>query len=91
MRKTYERAGGPIFRCNVTFVTDEGYPSRTLDFLVVRLNEARQCGVSAADGGFEDWPDGKYRNVRFSPWLRPTDKEDVFIVEIRCWIKTETD
>jgi hypothetical protein len=88
-RETYERAGGPIFRCDVTFVTDEGYPSRTLDFLVLRLNEARQCGVGAADGGFEDWPDGMYRNVRFSPWLKPTDTEDVFIVEIRCWIKTD--
>jgi len=72
----------------VTFVTDEGYPSGTLDLLVLRLDEAKQCGVGAADGG---WPDGKYRNVRFSPWLKPTDKEDVFIVEIRCWIKTETD
>jgi len=85
-RKTYERAGGPIFRCDVTFVTDEGYPSGTLDLLVLRLDEAKQCGVGAADGG---WPDGKYRNVRFSPWLKPTDTEGVFIVEIRCWIKTD--
>ncbi len=88
MRKTYEKAGGPIFRCDLTFVTDEGYPSGTHDLLVLRLDEARQCGVGAADGG---WPDGKYRNVRFSPWLKPTDTEDTYIVEIRCWIKTKTD
>ncbi len=89
MRKTYEKAGGPIFRCDLTFVTDEGYPSRTLDSLALPLDEARDCGVSAADGRYDDWPDGKYRNVRFSPWLKPTDKEDTYIVEIRCWIKTK--
>ena len=89
VRRTYEKGSGPIFRCDVTFVTDEGYRSRTLDSLALPLDEARDCGVSAADGRYDDWPDGKYRNVRFSPWLKPTDKEDTYIVEIRCWIKTK--
>ena len=90
-RKQYEKKGGPIFRLDVSFETDEGYRSTTLDFLAVWLNEAYQCGVGALGGGLDDWPDGKYRNIRFSPSLRPTDTEDKYIVEIRCRIGTKTD
>ncbi|UCG59841.1 MAG: hypothetical protein JSU70_10035 [Phycisphaerales bacterium] len=91
-RKKYERKGGPVYRLDVSFVTDEGYHSTTLDFLAVWLNEANQCGVgSAASGGFYGWPDGKYRNIRFSPSLRLADTEDTYIVEIRCRVETKTD
>jgi len=89
--KDYERRGGPIFRCEVSFVTDEGYLSGLNDLIVLRINEATQCGVGGgADGGLENWPDGKHRNIRFSPLLRPSDTEDMYIVEIRCRVGTKT-
>jgi hypothetical protein len=91
-RRQYEKKGGPVYRLDVSFVTDEGYHSTTLDFLAVWLNEANQCGVGAGSGGgLDDWPDGKYRNIRFSPSLRPTDREDTYIVEIRCRIEPKSD
>jgi len=90
-RRTYQERGGPVFRCTVSFITDEGYPSFTNDLILLRLDEATQCGVGAGSGGgLDDWPDGKYRNVRFSPWLKPTDTEDIYIVEMRCRIGLKT-
>ena len=83
-RKTYKKRGGPIFRLDVSFVIDEGYRSITNDLIVLQLNEARRCGLGA-----DNWPDGKYRNIRFSPLLKPTDTEDTYIVEISCWLRTE--
>jgi len=91
VRKDYEKTGGPIFRIEVSFVTDEGYRSATNDIIVSRLNEAGQCGVASESGDLDDWPDGKYRNIRFSPLLKPTDREDLHIVEIRCWLKPKED
>jgi len=77
------------FYLDVTFITDEGYPSGTNDGLRLKVDEAAKCGTGSAEGGLDEWPDGKFRNVRFSPWLRPTDREDSYIVEIRCFLKTE--
>ena len=77
------------FYLDITFTTDEGYLSHTHEGIGLKPDEAAKCGTGSADGGLDGWPDGKYRNVRFSPWLRPTDKEDTFIVEIRCFLKTE--
>ena len=57
--------------------------------LLLKPDQAGNCGVGSAEGGLEGWPDGKYRNVRYSPWLRPTDTEGVYILELRCWIKTK--
>lgn len=91
VRKKYEKKGGPVFRLDVSFVTDEGYRSATLDFLATRLNEAGKCGVGSESGGLDEWPDGKYRNIRFSPLVKSTDREDTYIVEMRCWIKTKED
>jgi len=77
------------FYLDITFITDEGYRSGTNDALRLKVDEAAKCGTGSAEGGLDEWPDGKYRNVRFSPWLRPTDREDAYIVEIRCFLKTE--
>ena len=90
LRKNYEKEGGPIFRLQVHFITDEGYRSGTNDTIVLRpnVNEAGKCGVGSASGGLDDWPDGKYRNIRFSPSLKSNDKEDTYIVEIRCRLKS---
>jgi hypothetical protein len=83
-REKYEEKGGPIFRLQVSFVTDEGYESTTNDIITVWLNEGTKCGLGA-----DNWPDGKYRNIVFTPVLRPTDKENEFTVEISCWLRTK--
>jgi len=91
LRKQYEKKGGPIFRLEVSFVTDEGYRSGTNDTIATRLNEAGRCGVGSSAGGVDDWPDGKYRNIKFSPLVKPTDREDTYIVEMRCWLRPKDD
>jgi len=83
-RKKYEEKGGPIFRLQVSFVTDEGYESTTNDIITVWLNEGTKCGLGA-----DNWPDDKYRNIVFTPVLRPTDEKKTFIVEISCWLRTK--
>ena len=90
-RKTYKRKGGPIYKLDVTFVTNEGYRSGTNDIIVLWLNEAQQCGVGSSAGGLDNWPDGKYRNIKFSPLLKPTDRENTYIVEINCWLRAKDD
>jgi hypothetical protein len=91
VRKKYEKKGGPIFRLQVSFVTDEGYRSGTNDIIATRLNEAGQYGIGSSAGGLDGWPDGKYRNIKFSPSLKSTDKEDTYIVEMRCWLRPRDD
>jgi hypothetical protein len=90
-RKTYKKKGGPIFKLDVSFLTDEGYRSGNNDIIVAWLNQAQKCGVGSENGGLDNWPDGKYRNIRFSPLLKPTDKVDTYIVEIRCWLRPKED
>ncbi len=85
--KTYKRKGGPIFKLDVTFITDEGYLSGTNDIIVLWLDEMHKCGVGSSAGGLDNWPDGEYRNIKFSPMLKPTDREDVYIVEMNCWLR----
>jgi hypothetical protein len=91
--KKYKKKGGPVYRLDVSFVTDEGYESGTLDFLTVWLNESGKGGVGAKSGGgdLDEWPDGKYRNIKFSSSLKSTDEEDTYIVEIRCWLRPRED
>lgn len=86
LHKEYKKRGGPIFRLEVSFITDEGYPSGTNDIIVTRLNETGGGGIGAASDG-DEWPDGKYRNIKFSPLLKSTDREDTYIVEMRCWLR----
>ncbi|MHC4573257.1 MAG: anti-sigma factor family protein [Planctomycetota bacterium] len=81
--KSSDNSGEPTFSLDVAFIVDEGYRSNTNDFIRLRLNEAQQCGVG------KDLPDGKYRNVRFSPLLKPSDREDTYIVEMWCWLRTK--
>ena len=84
-RERYEIVGGPVYFMEITFIIDEGYRSITSKKCPLWLNQ----GVKAALGGKDNWPDGKYRNIRYSPVLRKTDKENVFILELSCWLRTK--
>ncbi|MHC4534630.1 MAG: hypothetical protein ACYS6K_11815 [Planctomycetota bacterium] len=83
-RGRYEIVGSPVYFMEVTFIIDEGYRSIT----------AKRCplwpdqGVKAALGG-DNWPDGKHRNIRYTPVLKATDKENEFILELSCWLRTK--
>jgi hypothetical protein len=83
-REKYATEGGPVYKLDVAFITKEGHRSKTNDKIILWLNEGMRCGV-----GDYNWPDGKYRNIVFTPILKPTDKEEVFIVEISCWLRTK--
>jgi hypothetical protein len=84
--KSSDSSGEPTFLLDVAFIIEEGYKSITNDLIRLKLNEAKKCGLGA-----DNWPDGKYRNIRFTPLLKPTEKEDTCIVEISCWLRTEED
>ena len=83
-RERYAADGGPVYKLDVAFITKESYRSKTNDKIILWPNEGMKCGV-----GDYNWPDGKYRNIVFTPVLRPTDKEDTFTVEISCWLRTK--
>jgi hypothetical protein len=88
--KSVDESGEVSFSLNMTFVTEDGLHSHTVDLENYRPDEAKMCGTGGI-GGFEGWPDGKYRNIRFSPWLKPTETEDRYRIEIRCRILTKSD
>jgi hypothetical protein len=82
-RDRYRLVGTPVYFMEIAFIIDEGYRSIT----------AKSCplwpdqGVKAALGA-DNWPDGKHRNIRYTPVLRATDREDVFTLELSCWLRT---
>ena len=83
LRERYELAGEPMYFMEITFITDEGYQSNTMEKCPLWLNK----GVKAALGKPEIWPDKKNRNIRFTPVLRATDEENVFMLELSCWLR----
>lgn len=84
LRERYEREGGPVYFLDVYFITEEGYQSIVNDHIILWPNEGMKCGLGA-----DNWPDGKYRNIRFTPVIEPTDQEDIFVIEISCWMITK--
>lgn len=83
-RERYRIVGGPVYFMEITFVLDEGYRSITSKKCPLWLDQ----GVKAALGG-DNWPDGKHRNIRYTPVLRATDDENVFMLELSCWVRTK--
>jgi hypothetical protein len=89
--KSFDDSSEPTFSLDVTFITEEGYRSGTNDIIRLKVGETMKCGTGSESGGLDNWPDGKYRNVKFSPLLKPTDREDTYIVEILCWLRPKED
>ena len=82
--KSSDNSGEPTFSLDVTFITEEGFRSQTNDVIRLKVGEAKQCGIGA-----DNWPDGKYRNIRFSPLIKLADREDTYVVEMWCWLRTK--
>ncbi|MBN1974665.1 MAG: hypothetical protein JW787_13580 [Sedimentisphaerales bacterium] len=84
-RDRYELIGQPMYFMEITFILDNGYVSNTAKDCPLWLDQ----GVKAALGNEEVWPDKIYRNIRYTPVLRATDKQDEFILELSCWLRTK--
>lgn len=84
-RERYNIMGGPVFFMEITFILDEGYRSNTSKKCPLWIDQ----GVKAALGKEDTWPDGKYRNIRYTPVLRETENENEFILELSCWLRTK--
>ena len=84
-RDRYELIGQPMYFMEITFILDNGYVSNTAKDCPLWLDQ----GVKAALGKAEVWPDKIDRNIRFTPVLRATDKQDEFILELSCWLRTK--
>jgi len=83
-RERYETIGEPLYFAEITFVLDNGYRSNTEKNCPLWLNQ----GVKAALGNENTWPDGRFRNIRYTPVLRATDSKNVFSLELSCWLRT---
>jgi hypothetical protein len=81
-RERYEIMGGPVYFMEISFILDQGYRSISAKECPVWLD----YGVKAALGG-DNWPDGKCRNIRYTPVLRKTDKPNEFLLELSCWLR----
>jgi len=86
-RDRYEMTGEPMYFMEITFIIDEGYRSNTAQNCPLWIDQ----GVKAALGNAEVWPDKKHRNIRYTPVLRKTDKQDEFVLELSCWLRTKPD
>jgi len=84
LRDRYKIMGGPIYFMEITFILDEGYRSITSKKCPLWLDQGTKAAL-----GKDNWPDGKYRNIRYTPVLRATDKENVFMLELSCWLRTK--
>ena len=82
-RQRYKIEGVPMYFMEITFIIDEGYRSNTMENCPLWIDR----GVKAALGKKEIWPDKKDRNIRFTPVLRATDKEDEFLLELSSWVR----
>ncbi len=83
-RQKHESRSASAFWLDVTFITQEGLRSITADNITTGLNVGGSCGLGA-----DNWADGKYRNIRFTPMVRPTDREGIYTIEISCWLRTK--
>ncbi len=84
-QQKYQCVGEPAAFTEITFVTDENYQSETLKNFPLWLDQ----GFKAAMGIKETKSDNKYRYIIYTPVLRATDKENVFNLELSCWIKSK--
>ncbi len=74
-----------LYFMSISFVTSEGYPSITAEQVPLWINQGAKCAL----GKKGNWPDDLYRNIRYTPVLRPTDDPNEFTLEISCWMRVQ--
>ena len=71
-------------RADVAFILADGVKSITTERISLELNKANKIGM----GDVDNWPDKKYRNISATLIPRPTEKENIYLVEVSCWLDT---
>lgn len=79
-RKYFENMGElKVFDAAV--ITTEGFRRGIARQIPWQSNKEVKFGV----GDSKHWPDKKFRHVTAKIMLRPTEKKDTYLVEVRCW------
>ena len=71
-------------RADVAFTLADGVKSTTTERISLELNKANKIGM----GDVDNWPDKKYRNISATLIPRPTGKENIYLIEVSCWLDT---
>lgn len=74
----------PEHFAEISFILKDGVRSITVQDVALCVNHAGKIGM----GDVNNWPDKKYRNISATLILRPTEKENIYLVEVSCWLDT---
>jgi len=72
---------------DLAVITTEGFRRGICQQMLLELNKENRFGV----GNSKHWPDRKYRHVTAKIVLRPTEKKNVYIAEVSCWLDLVAD
>ncbi|HUS72787.1 MAG TPA: hypothetical protein VMY06_06935 [Sedimentisphaerales bacterium] len=74
----------PKHFAEISFILKDGVRSITATDVALCVNHAGKIGM----GDVNNWPDKKYRNISATLFIRPTEKENIYLVEVSCWLDT---
>ncbi len=74
----------PAILADVAFILEDGVRSITTERIDLKLNQATRIGM----GDVTNWPDKKYRNISATLVLRPTERKNIYLIEVSCWLDT---
>ncbi|HUW20207.1 MAG TPA: hypothetical protein VMW16_12995 [Sedimentisphaerales bacterium] len=74
----------PALLADVAFILDDGLRSITCERVKIRPHGPNKIGM----GSVNNWPDKKYRNISSTLILKPTDKQNTYLIEVSCWLDT---
>jgi len=80
-RKHFENVG-ELNVFDAAVITTEGFRRGILQQIPWELNKESQFSM----GTSEHWPDKKFRYIEAKIVIRPTEKENVYLVEVSCWL-----
>jgi len=78
---------GELNVLDLAVITTEGFRRGICQQMLLELNKENRFGV----GNSKHWPDRKYRHVTAKIVLRPTEKKNVYIAEVSCWLDLVAD
>jgi hypothetical protein len=79
-----ESSADPALLADVAFILDDGLRSITCERVKMRPHAPNKVGMGSVD----NWPDKKYRNISSTLILKPTDKQNTYLIEVSCWLDT---
>jgi hypothetical protein len=73
---------GELNVLDLAVITTDGIRGQICRQMPLELNKPSQFSF----GGSKHWPDKKFRHVMAKIVLRPTEKENVYLAEVSCWL-----